>query len=68
MNPILFVHGKPMINPLGQHHQITRLDVDAHPFIAVIAYIKESRSAEDVMYFFGIVNVLLEEGFYLEET
>lgn len=63
MNTIILIHSKPMINPLWQGHQIPRLDMDTNPLIFFVAYVKESRSSEDITDFFRVVNVFFEEGF-----
>ena len=65
MNPILFVYAISMINPLGQRDQVARLDLDGYPFMGLVVNAEESRSAEDVSYFFGVVVVFFEEGFDL---
>ena len=62
MNPIRLVHGKPMINPLGQRHQIPRLDMDANPSILLIPHVEESGTPQYVPYLLRVVDVLLEEG------
>ena len=63
MNTIFLIHSKPMINPLRQSHQISRLDVDTNPLILFVAYVKESGSSENITDFLGIVNVFFEECF-----
>ena len=63
MNHIILIHREPVINTLRQSHQISSLDMDAHPLVLLVAYVKESRSPENVTNFFSVVNVFFEEGF-----
>lgn len=63
MNAIFLIDSKPMINPLGQSHQISRLDMDTNPLILFVAYVKESGSSEDITDLLSIVNVFFEECF-----
>ena len=56
-----FVAREPVINPLGQRHQIALLDMDADPSIERIPDVEESRSVQDVPDLFRVVDVFREK-------
>jgi hypothetical protein len=62
---VLIISSKPMINPRRHNHQIALLQPQPNPRIVPTPHIKIPTPAQNIPYLLVLVQVLVEEGFYL---
>ena len=63
LDVIRFVAGESMVTSLRQGHEIALFDVDADPFVVLVANVEISTPIKNVSDFFRVVDVFLKEGF-----